>query len=149
MKTILVPVDLSTAATPVCVAACDLARRTGAGLLLLHIVQPPAAMISDLYALQAGQVEDMLVAAEEGARKRLRALAGQCEKRGVKVRTLQRLGHPVTEILARAREASFVVMGSHGHGAMYDLLVGSTTHGVLKKAPCPVLVVPPPGRRRR
>jgi len=30
-------------------------------------------------------------------------------------------------------------MGTHGHGAIYDLLVGSTTHGVLEKAPCPVL----------
>ena len=148
MKTILVPVDLSPASAPVCAAACDLARRTGAGLLLLHLVQPPAAMISDLYALQAGQVEDMILAAEQTAKKRLGDLARQCEKRGVAVRTVQRLGDPVTEILARARGASFVVMGSHGHGAMYDLLVGSTTQGVLRKAPCPVLVVPPARRGR-
>jgi len=64
------------------------------------------------------------------------------------VRTVQRLGDPVTEILARARGASFVVMGSHGHGAMYDLLVGSTAQGVLRKAPCPVLIVPPARRGR-
>ena len=48
-------------------------------------------------------------------------------------------------ILAKARSAraAYIVMGSHGHGAIYDLLVGSTTHGVLMNAPCPVLVVPP------
>jgi len=34
------------------------------------------------------------------------------------------------------------VMGSHGHGAVYNLLVGSVTAGVLKSAKCPVLVVP-------
>ena len=90
----------------------------------------------------------MLVAAEQTAQARLRSLAQQCEKRGVAVRTLQRLGHPVAEILARAGAASFVVMGSHGHGAMYDLLVGSTTQGVLRQAPCPVLVVPPARRGR-
>ena len=33
-------------------------------------------------------------------------------------------------------------MGSHGHGAIYELLVGSVTEGVLRKARCPVLVVP-------
>jgi nucleotide-binding universal stress UspA family protein len=33
-------------------------------------------------------------------------------------------------------------MGSHGHGAFYDLLVGSTTQGVLKRATCPVVIVP-------
>jgi len=34
------------------------------------------------------------------------------------------------------------VVGSHGHGAFYDLLVGSTTHGLLLRASCPVLIVP-------
>jgi nucleotide-binding universal stress UspA family protein len=33
-------------------------------------------------------------------------------------------------------------MGSHGHGALYHLFVGSVTTAVLKEAPCPVLVVP-------
>ncbi len=148
MKTILVPVDLSAAAAPVCAAACDLARRTGAGLLLLHVVQPPQLMVSDLYALGAAQADEMLAAAEEAARKRLADLAARCAKNGVKVRTLQLLGNPVSEILARARGAHLIVLGSHGHGAMYDLLVGSTAHGVLKKAPCPVLVVPPARRAR-
>ena len=69
----------------------------------------------------------------------------------MKVTTVQRTGIPVTAILGRAAstKARYIVMGSHGHGAMYDLLVGSTTHGVLKKAPCPVLVVPPVTRRAR
>jgi nucleotide-binding universal stress UspA family protein len=40
-------------------------------------------------------------------------------------------------------------MGSHGHTAFYDLLVGSTTQGVLKKAPCPVLIVPAEKAKRR
>jgi nucleotide-binding universal stress UspA family protein len=34
------------------------------------------------------------------------------------------------------------VMGSHGHTALYDLLVGSTTHGVLMRAICPVVIIP-------
>jgi len=34
------------------------------------------------------------------------------------------------------------VMGSHGHGMLHHLLVGSVTEGVLKKATCPVTIVP-------
>ncbi|MEO8353471.1 MAG: universal stress protein, partial [Chthoniobacteraceae bacterium] len=38
--------------------------------------------------------------------------------------------------------ADMIVMGSHGHGSFYELLVGSVTSGVLRDARCPVLVVP-------
>lgn len=146
MKTILVPVDLSAASGAVCEAACALARRTGARVELLHVVQPPPVILSDVYALDAGEVEDLLVAAEKTATRGLRELARRCEKAGVRVRSLKRLGLPVPLILRRAKEADLLVMGTHGHGAVYDLLVGSTTNGVLKRARCPVLIVPPAGR---
>ncbi len=53
-------------------------------------------------------------------------------------------GFAAGNIVEQASElnAAYVVLGSHGHTAIYDLLVGSTTHAVLKKAPCPVVVVP-------
>ena len=61
---------------------------------------------------------------------------------------MQLTGHPVSSILAKAAatKAAYIVLGSHGHGAVYDLIVGSTTHGVLRRARCPVLVVPIRGR---
>lgn len=148
MKTILVPVDFSAVSRRVCGAACDLAQAMGAELLLLHVVPPPQVMVSDLYMLSAAQAEDMQAAAEEAGDKRLRELNEQCVERGVPARTLRRSGQPVAEIVARAAKADYLVMGSHGHSAMYDLLVGSTTHGVLKKVRCPVLIVPPLRGRR-
>ena len=53
-------------------------------------------------------------------------------------------GPAVEKILHTATEqdAGLIMMGSHGHGALYELLVGSVTAGVLKGAQCPVLVVP-------
>jgi len=41
----------------------------------------------------------------------------------------------------RAQPAGWV--GSHGHGAIHDLLVGSTTKGIIRLATCPILLVPP------
>jgi nucleotide-binding universal stress UspA family protein len=150
MKTILVPLDLSSAAVQVCDAACELAKLIGARPILLHIVQPPPVMMSDVYAFDASQLTELSSAAEKSAVRKLRALARHCAKRDVRVTTVQRTGVPVIAILAKARSlrARYIVMGSHGHGAMYDLLVGSTTHGVLKKAPCPVLVVPAVNRSK-
>ncbi|PYJ41213.1 MAG: universal stress protein, partial [Verrucomicrobia bacterium] len=45
---------------------------------------------------------------------------------------------------ADAINADLIVMGTHGHGAMYNLLVGSATKGVLKHSSRPVLLVPGP-----
>jgi len=55
-------------------------------------------------------------------------------------------GTPAQLILAQAEveQADYIIMGSHGHTALYDLLVDSTTHQVLRKAKCPVVIVPPP-----
>jgi nucleotide-binding universal stress UspA family protein len=145
MKTILVPLDLSPAAVRVCDAACELAGRVDGRLILLHVVQPPPGVLSEVYAFDAGQLTEMAAVAEKSAATSLRALDRLCAKRKVLATTVQRTGAPVAAILAKAvsARAAYIVMGSHGHGAIYDLLVGSTTHGVLMKAPCPVLVVPP------
>jgi nucleotide-binding universal stress UspA family protein len=50
----------------------------------------------------------------------------------------------IEEILNQADvvNADLIVMGAHGHGAMYNLLVGSATKGVLKHSARPVLLVP-------
>jgi nucleotide-binding universal stress UspA family protein len=143
MKTILVPVDLSAATPRVCAAACDLAELIGGQVVLLHVVPPPPVMMNDYYAFDTGHLAQAMVAVEKGATLKLRALARRFAKRRP-VRTVQVTGQPVGTILARARatKAAYIVLGSHGHGAMFDLLVGSTASGVLRKARCPVLVVP-------
>ncbi|HEY0865139.1 MAG TPA: universal stress protein [Lacunisphaera sp.] len=143
MKTILVPVDLSAATARVCAAACDLARLIDGRIVLLHVVPPPPIMMNDYYAFDTGHLAQAMAAVEKGATLKLRALARRLAKRAP-VRTVQVTGQPVGAILARARatKAAYIVLGSHGHGAMFDLLVGSTASGVLRKARCPVLVVP-------
>lgn len=144
MKTILVPVDLSGATIRVCDAACALARLMEARLVLLHIVQLPPVMMNDYYAFDAGALSEAMRAGEKYAARRLLVLARRCRRKNLKVRTVRLTGFPVTGILTQAHstKAAYIVLGSHGHGAVYDLIVGSTTHGVLRKARCPVLVVP-------
>jgi nucleotide-binding universal stress UspA family protein len=53
-------------------------------------------------------------------------------------------GKPRKEIVAfaRAQRAGLIVMGVAGRGALDLAVLGSTTHHVVREAPCPVLVVP-------
>jgi nucleotide-binding universal stress UspA family protein len=53
-------------------------------------------------------------------------------------------GLPARKILGEADrlEATLIVMGSHGHGALFNLLMGTVCNGVLRKSRCPVVVVP-------
>jgi nucleotide-binding universal stress UspA family protein len=143
MKTILVPVDLSAATSKVCAVACDLARQVGGRVVLLHVVALPPVVMNEYYAFDSGYLVQTMATLEKTSTLKLRALAKRFARRAP-VRTIQITGEPVPTILAKAKatKAAYLVMGSHGHGAMFDLLVGSVTQGVLRRARCPVLVVP-------
>lgn len=51
----------------------------------------------------------------------------------------------VAEVIARVareRSADYLVVGTKGRGALSRLVLGDTTHDILKRTPCPVVVVP-------
>lgn len=143
MKTVLVPVDFSAITARVMAEAEALAQLIGGRLVLLHVVPPPPLMMSDYYAFDPGPLVQATAAAEKNGAAKLRALARRLAPQ-IPVQTVRASGNVVERIVAAARaaKADYLVMGSHGHGAMFDLIVGSTTHGVLRKVRCPVLVVP-------
>lgn len=43
--------------------------------------------------------------------------------------------------LAKEHDAAVIVVGAHRHGRIAELLLGTTSRGVIERAPCPVLVV--------
>ena len=61
-----------------------------------------------------------------------------------RVARVHRDGNPVTEILAAAEEsrANLLIMVTEGAEGYLDILRGTTTEQVLRRAPCPVLSVP-------
>lgn len=149
MKTILTPVDFSSATHGVLAATLDLAKSTGARVVLMHAVQPP--VITTDYGVTADLLRETLEVTETAARKQVEHLEKLVTKTGVAVSSELVTGFAAGHILELARRlrASYIVLGSHGHTAVYDLLVGSTTHAVLKKAPCPVVVVPPAPKKKK
>jgi nucleotide-binding universal stress UspA family protein len=143
MKTILAPVDFSAATKGVVAAAKDLAKLTGGRMVLLHALQLP--LITTEYGLTAEALNEAMEVNTDAARKQLAHLEKRLADDTVPVTSRLITGFGAGVIIEQAKKlrASYIVLGSHGHTAFYDLLVGGTTHAVLKKAPCPVLVVPP------
>jgi nucleotide-binding universal stress UspA family protein len=60
-------------------------------------------------------------------------------------------GHPADALAAASHELDLLVCGSRGYGPLRTLLGGGTSHALVRKAACPVLVVPPgsPARTTR
>ena len=55
-----------------------------------------------------------------------------------------------SESLCRsALDAELIVLGSHGHGAVHDQLVGSTSMRAIHHASCPVVILPDPRHAER
>ncbi len=86
----------------------------------------------------------------EEQQARLAEWQREIARAGVKGTLHEPTGAVLDEILKLADtvNADLVVMGTHGHGAMYNLLVRSVTEGVLKQGACPVLLVPSSGEAK-
>jgi len=141
MKSVLAPIDLSAVASDVVSQAGALAGNVGARVLLLHVVAPPAVI--NEYAAESERLAD------EETREAERSLAHwrkHLNDLGMEAEATVLHGPPVATIIDEAARtnADYIVMGSHGHGALYHLFVGGTAGGVIQKATCPVVVVPDP-----
>lgn len=153
MKTLFVSVDFSPATRHVVATAADLAAELNAKLVLHHSLIPP--MVTTEYGIGIEMLQETIALGEKSARHQLQHLEDELTARGLRVTTVLTSGTAAPHILEQAEKmrADTIVMGSHGHTALYDLLVGSTTHLVLHKAHCPVLIVPPgkakAGRKKR
>ena len=53
-------------------------------------------------------------------------------------------GHCASVILkeATANEADVIVMGTHGHTVLGEIVLGSVAHKVIHKSPIPIMLVP-------
>lgn len=140
MKTILVPVDFSDATPRIIAAARPLAEAFSSRVVLLHVAEPEP----DFVGFEPGPMSVRAAVAGDLRHEHHDLEALKASLPGLDVLALQVQGATAETIVAEsARQgADLIVMGSHGHGALYHLLVGSAATGVLKAATCPVLIVP-------
>lgn len=139
---ILCPTDFSATADRAMAQAVALARHFNGRVKLFHSVAPipyssPVAEVQT----DSSFFQMML---DQGARD-LAAAAARAGTSGVPIETELRGGSVVAGILAAAKEydADLIALGTHGRSGFDHVLLGSVAEKVLRKASCPVLVVPP------
>lgn len=139
---ILVAVDLSPASEKVVETAGAVAKLTGATIYILHIAEPEP----DFVGYDAGPEVVRTQVAQELRREHrdVQALAKKLRNEDLDATALLIRGPTVETTLKEAEnlEADLIVVGTHGHGAVYDVLVGSYSAGIIRRSKLPVLVVP-------
>lgn len=146
IERILCPIDFSETSRRALDCAVALARWYEARLIVVHVFANvpiadtvPSLGVGGIQPVSLRDVERDAVLTE------MRQFVGRVPD-GVPVEiALQEAPDVRAEILAAAgaRRADLVVMGSHGRGGVQRLVLGSVADTVLRKAACPVLVVPP------
>lgn len=143
LKNILCPVDFSKYSDHALDYAIELAKQFDATLHLHHVVQLPYLGVA--YEIGPDIVESRNLA-EKSARERMEAKVKEVSAKGVRVEPHLTVGTPFVDIitLSRDRKIDLIVLATHGWGAIKQILLGSTTERVVRKAPCPVLTVKDP-----
>jgi nucleotide-binding universal stress UspA family protein len=148
IKNVLVPIDFSEQTEGVLAVAAELAESLGAHIWLIHIADPEPDFVG--YGPGPEVVRQQVATRLRDEHRDLHALADRLRSQGLEVTALAIQGPTVDRIVSEVEKlsANIVIMGSHGHGALYRTLLGSVSEGVLHRANCPVLIVPPQREQR-
>lgn len=134
-KRICCAIDFSDPSRLAMDSACDTARRWGAELTLIHVLQPGEG------GGAAGSRRE--------AEAKLAAWRSEAEfLADRRIAAIMLVGQPAPEILRFAREhrAQLIVMGTHGLTGFRRLVLGSVAERVAHQAGCSVLVIRPMGQ---
>ena len=142
---IVCPVDFSEPSRAALESALMLARWYDSTVFVPHVVQialPPAPFSpTSPVALTPAQQEDTA--------RHVQEFVTSCRPGSTPVTVTVHVGSAVAEVLreARDRQASLIVIGTHGRSGFEHLLMGSVAERVLRKASCPVFTIRPDARR--
>lgn len=143
IKTILVPIDFSGYARKALRYAVPMAHQYGATISLLYVIEPT------VYPADLGFGQVVLPGIEDELRTKgideLRNLIEEEIGNVVRAEAVVRTGKPHQEILKEAEEKNvdLIVIATHGHTGVEQILFGSTAMRVVRLAKCPVLTVRP------
>jgi len=149
---LLVGVDLSEATEKIVKKTEEIAKALSAEVWVIHIVKPEPAdffigghePVSEGFETDPQSFRDSLAERFHVEHRQIQEIAEQLRKADVDTTALLVEGEAAETMLKEASklDADIIVVGSHGRGTMYQVLVGSVSEGVIHRSECPVLVVP-------
>jgi nucleotide-binding universal stress UspA family protein len=141
LKNILVATDFSEPAVNAMAYGRDLARTYNARLHVVHIVEDVLKNYSPEIGLVGEQLQKDL---EQLAWRDLDAAVTDDDRRTMaivmNVKTSMNIASGIVEY-AKANAIDLIITGTHGRGAVKQLLMGSVAERVVRTAPCPALTV--------
>ena len=143
MKTILVPIDFSKCAANAFRYALEMASRTGAEIIVLHVVFPNEGVENNVYS--AFWIDEYYKQREHDLNTWARRQARKAEFKKVPVRSQCTIGFPAASVgdVVEKEKADMVVMGTTGATGLRGVFLGSVASGVIARTKVPVFVVPP------
>jgi nucleotide-binding universal stress UspA family protein len=139
-RRILLATDGSSSAEHSCRHGVSLAQQLGAALTAIYVVDTHLAFTTGIHR------DDALRELRRDGERALEIVATMAHDAGVAAQTELCEGRPGEMIIEEAVRAGsdLIVVGSHGQGALTDILLGSVSQYVVHHADVPVCVVSPP-----
>lgn len=148
---VLVPLDGSEHSFRALEVAIEIAKKFGSKITILYVsstsfippISPETPFVASIPMVNPSDLLRLREAEERFAEGVLSRAERMAREGGVEVESLRREGHVVQEIVRTAREGGheLIVMGTKGISGIKELLLGSVAEGVVRHAPCSVLVV--------
>ncbi|MCM8746217.1 universal stress protein [Thermomicrobium sp. CFH 73360] len=137
-RKILVGFDGSDGAKAALRHAIELARRFGAELWSLSVIETPHWATATV-----GEVDEQRRLIEEELERLQQAARTQAAEFGLEIHAVTRLGHPAQLLVQEAQRGNFdlLVIGHSGRSGVWGVFLGTTADKVVRHAPCSVLVV--------
>ena len=146
MKSILVPTDFSDQATYALDLAYDIAKKSGASIKVLNVVEAPQGesfSATGEASMGSGINSVYFVQLVENVKQRLVEIDNDSRYADVTLEGYVEIGNPYESISRTIvdHEVDLVVMGTRGSSGFEEVFVGSNTEKVVRRAHCPVLAV--------
>ncbi len=141
---ILVPIDFSDYSLQALKYASEFSKIYGSKIILVYVVEPV------IYPpdLSIGQIAlpTLSYQIDDKAKEELSRVAKEYIPSELDVTAIVKLGKPYIEIidLAKNEDVDLIIISTHGHTGVEQILFGSTADKVVRKAPCPVLTLREP-----
>ena len=143
---ILIAVDDSACTQKVVNYALEAFTEEGKSIALLTVIPPtsPASYGADPLLGQQPIIVPEITEIQQNTAEQYVAKIAEQFKTKFEVFTFTRIGNIKEEILLLADEwsADIIIMGSNGRSGFDHFISGSVSESVIRKATCPVLVIP-------
>lgn len=151
IKKVLAPVDLSSLSKLGVRYALEIANSQDAEVVIYNVLtveETPFPQGAEEWVAKQTDVPKVKKTLERRSKQLERFVADEFASftSNNRVRLEIEIGTPYKKIVEKAKQegVDMIVMSTHGRTGVMHMLIGSVTERVVRRAPCPVLAVPPP-----